>query len=380
MSKKDKTAKKELSPLFIKPKSNLKAIKPYVPGKSLESIKEERGLDNLIKLASNENPLGPAIDVETLSTLPLEQYPDTVASPLFAKLCNRLDINANQLIIGNGSDEILQLIALAYLDQNSALLTSEVSFSEYSFIAHLMGASIHYAKINANTYDMNALEALFKQEHEDPIKVICIANPNNPTGTSITHQEIENLLQVVDGRALVVLDEAYAEYVTDPNYPDAKALLERYPNLIVLRTFSKIYGLAGYRIGYGFGSAEVIAALNQVKQPFNVNSLALKAAELALDNEAFVKRSLKLNEAGKQQLCQTFDDWGLIYERGEANFVYVELPKGFLAKEVMQALIDEGVVIRSLHGFGREHAIRVTVGDRAQNELFLKGLKKLCRL
>ena len=379
MNKKDKTAKKKLSSLLIKPKANLAQIKPYIPGKSLESIKEERGLDNLIKLASNENPLGPAIDVEALSKLPLEQYPDVAASPLFSKLCKRLEIDSNQLIMGNGSDEILQLIALAYLDQNSALLTSEVSFSEYSFVAHLMGARIHYAKINANTYDMKAFETLFKQEYKQ-IKVICIANPNNPTGTSVSHQEIENLLQVVDGKALVVLDEAYAEYVTDPNYPDTKVLLNDYPNLIVLRTFSKIFGLAGYRIGYGFGSPKVIDVLNKVKQPFNVNSLALKAAELALDNEAFVKRSLELNEAGKQQLCQKFDDWGLSYERGQANFVYVELPKGFLAKEVMELLIHEGVVIRSLHGFSREHAIRITVGDKAQNQVFLKGLQKVCRL
>ena len=346
-------------------KEYLKNIQAYSPGQSIESIKAKYGLEKVIKLASNENPLGPAVSVQELLAVKTAEYPDLALSPLFQKVLQKHSLSKSQLVFGNGSDEILQLIALAYLGSQDALMTSTVSFSEYAFMAQVMGADLIQVPIKNNTYDLEA----FKDRWTEKVKVICIANPNNPTGTLVSHEEIESLLEFVDGRSLLLLDEAYAEYVTDKSYPDSERLIKKYPNVIVTRTFSKLYGLASYRVGYGMGQDDLIQALYRVRQPFNVNGLALKAAELALDQQSFVKKSLRLNEEGKQVLYDFFEYLALPYQKSEANFVYVDLNKG-LAKDMCENMLKKGVILRSMHGFGREKGLRVTVGTKEQLEVF----------
>lgn len=356
---------------MLQAKAFLNKIKPYTPGQSIESIQAHTGLDKVIKLASNENPLGPAVNVTELSTIKAAEYPDVSVSPLFKDLLDKHGLNSDQLILGNGSDEILQLIALAYVGVGDAVMTSTVTFSEYAFMAHLMGADLIEIPIQNNAYDLDA----FKTRWTEKVKVICIANPNNPTGKIVTQQSLESLLEFVQGRSLVLLDEAYAEYVSDIDYPNCEALMKKYPNLIVTRTFSKLYGLASYRIGYGMGNKDVIHALLQVRQPFNVNGMALKAAELALKNKTFIQNSLKINQEGKKFLYDYFDHLGLIYQKSEANFIYVEL--GRPAQEIVQAMIKKGVIVRSMKSFGRPQGLRITIGTQDQLSLFKSAFESV---
>ncbi|RAP33050.1 histidinol-phosphate transaminase [Candidatus Marinamargulisbacteria bacterium SCGC AG-439-L15] len=348
----------------------VKTAPTYIPGRSIESIKKDYGLSSVIKLASNENPLGPAVTtISELSSALHQYYPDVANSSSLQKLADFLEVSKDKLILGNGSDEIIQLLALAFLDPGDEAITSECTFSEYEFAVHLLGGILHTIPMKAHQYDLFAM----KQAITDKTKLIFIANPNNPTGTIVSKEDFEAFMSAVPSSVVVVMDEAYYEYVTSAQYPQTIKYLVNYPNLIVLRTFSKVYGLANFRIGYGIGNPSLISALHKVKQPFNVSGVALKAAELALSNVEHLQKSLQVNEEGKQFFYESFDSLGLKYVLTEANFVFVTLP--VIAHDVCTSLLEKGIIVRDMVFFDEPYCIRVTIGTMDENKAFIKALK-----
>ena len=349
-------------------KSKLNEITPYTPGRSIESIKKDYGLTNIIKLASNENPLGPAVDFATVSNN-IELYPDYTTHPFIGELSKHLNVTNQQLILGNGSDEILQIIALALISPGDEILSSSCTFSEYKFVAQITDATYVEAAMENHTYNVNNLINAMTPK----TKIIFIANPNNPTGTMLTHTDIEQLMAATSPDTLVVLDEAYAEYVTNPTYPKSIELINKYPNLLVTRTFSKIYGLAALRIGYGMAQPHIIEGLQKVRQPFNVNSLALECAHAALNNQSFVQQSIHTNNEGKAFLSNELNTIDCIIPPSEGNFLYIEF-KDIDGIQLCENLLEHGIIVRSMKSFGQNNAIRVTIGTLEQNQRFIKEL------
>ena len=348
--------------------NKIKKIKPYIPGQSIESIQQEFKLTQIIKLASNENPLGAAYDFRNCNTT-IAHYPDYNAHPLIQTLATKHNVDKNQIILGNGSDEILQIIALACIEPNDEILSSECTFSEYEFVANVTGATFIAAPMKNHTYNVTEMIKRITKN----TKIIFIANPNNPTGTYIPHSEIVELLNATSPNTLVVLDEAYAEYVSATNYPNSLQLIKEYPNLIITRTFSKIYGLANLRIGYGIANESIISALHKVRQPFNVNGLALECALQALKNEAFVRKSIETNTVGKKQLLNELKSFKCSIPNSEGNFLFIDFHT-IDSKELCETLIKQGIIVRNMASFGQNTAIRVTIGSKEQNEQFIKEL------
>ena len=345
-------------------------IVPYIPGQSIESIQQEYQLEHIIKLASNENPLGPAIDFRNCNTV-IEHYPDYNAHPLVQKLSKLMNVATNQIILGNGSDELLQVAGIACIEPGDEILSSECTFSEYKFVANITGAT--YVAAPASNYTYNANEIIAKITSKT--KIIFIANPNNPTGTYLNHSEISRILDATSEKTLVVLDEAYAEYVTATDYPKSLELINKYPNLMITRTFSKIYGLANLRIGYGIAQPELIAGLQKVRQPFNVNGLALECAYQALNNKEFVQESIEINTSGKSFLLKELSTIDCIIPPSQGNFLFIDF-KTIDGTALSKELLKKGIIVRSMKSFGQNNAIRVTIGTQKQNEQFIKELRE----
>ncbi len=357
---------------MINERPALSHLPPYKPGLSIAEVQEAFGLTTpIIKMASNENPLGSAVSWDELGRCykTIHQYPHSMASGLLGSIADKWFLDTENVILGNGSDEVILLAALAYLSPGDHVLTSECTFSEYRFVTLLMDGQIQRVPLRPD-YTHN-LDGIF-DAITDRTKLIFLANPNNPTGTFVTHQELDDFLAKVPPSVLVVLDEAYAEFASHPLFPRSQVLLATYPNILILRTFSKLYGLAGLRIGYGIGRPDVIASLGKVEAPFNVNSLALVAAELALKNKSFVSESLELVRRGKSQLQQGLDEMGLKWLSSEGNFICIFVEQD--ATVVTTELCRVGIIVRSLTSFGMPTAIRVTIGTAEHNELFLTQL------
>ncbi len=354
-------------------RTTLSKITPYIPGKSIAEVTETLGITDVIKLASNENPLGCPIKLKDLADTfkKIHFYPHQDSAPLLQKLSDKYHVKKSQIILGNGSDEIIQMIAGILLNPEDEMITSKHTFSVYRFVAYLFDASVVEVPMQHYRYDLDAILAAITSK----TRLIFIANPNNPTGSIITHDELEHLLTQISPQVIVVLDEAYAEYVDSPLYPRAIELMKTYPNLILLRTFSKIYGLAGFRAGYGIGSEEIMLTMQKIRQPFNLNSLALKASELALDQHKHIQKSRTLNKKSKNFLYRELDRLGLKYLRSEANFICIFLP--ISSKQAMDRLLHEGIIIRPLESFKIENAIRVTTGTMDQNKRFIRALSKI---
>lgn len=349
-------------------------IKPYIPGKSIEEVQRELGLDDIIKLASNENPLGSSMKAKAAIEKTLNQlhlYPDGHCISLKDKLSSRLGVNSDQIIIGNGSDEILKLIAEAYLDPSDEVIIADPTFSEYRFVSTLMGSTIKEVKLSDYRHD---LEAMLTAVTENT-KIVFICNPNNPTGTIVSDIELNQFMAKIPKEILVVVDEAYYEYVSDLQYPDTIALLKEYPNIMITRTFSKVHGLAALRIGYGIATASVISNLNRVKEPFNVNLLAQAAAQASLEDQEYLDRSITDNEAGKQYLYHEFHKLALAYVPSETNFILVNLKQD--AEQLARRLLEKGIIIRSANPFGLSTYIRVTIGTMDQNRRFIAALREV---
>jgi histidinol-phosphate aminotransferase len=350
-------------------------ISPYVPGKPIEEVEREFGVSDCIKLASNENPLGPspkAVAALQEAVTGVNYYPDGNCFYLKRDLAAHLGCGEDQLIIGNGSDEILQLIAATFLDPGDEVVYAQPTFSEYEFVSRVMDAVPVAVPVRDDfTHNLQAMAARITPR----TKIIFICNPNNPTGSIVAAEEMELFLRGIPETVLVVVDEAYREYVTDPRYPDSMELLKAGHRLIILRTFAKIYGLAGLRIGYGVSGPGTIALINRVKEPFNVNLLAQVAARAALRDTKHLERSREMVIQGRRFLYDSFDRLGLSYIPTQANFIFVNIKKD--SRAVFPALLREGVIVRTGDIFGYPDYIRVTIGTQEQNQRFLEKLQQV---
>lgn len=355
--------------IYRKEMSNMR---PYIPGKPIEDVQKELGLDEVIKLASNENPLGcssmaqQAI-IDNLNILSL--YPDGNTGKLRTALSEHLNVAEDQLIFGAGSDEIIGILAEVFLCPNEELLTSDQSFPRYDSAAHLMGGKIVKVPLTNYTYDLAKMKAFVNEK----TKLIILANPNNPTGTYFTNDSLMDFLDFVPDSVMVVLDEAYYEYVDADDYPNSLALLEKHHNIIILRTFSKAYGLASLRVGYGIASAEIVELLNRVRNPFNVNTLAQVAAIASLKDQGFVTQAVTLNKEVKDYVYDELQKMEIPFVATQANFVMFDANRP--SDVLFEKCQEKGYIIRP--AFGVPNWVRVTLGTMAQMEGFIKVLKQI---
>ncbi len=348
-----------------------RALQPYQPGKPIEELEREYGVRNAIKLASNENPLGPspkALAAAQSALADNARYPDGAGTLLKAALAKHLRVRPAQVTLGNGSNDILELAARTFVSAGDEVIFSQYAFAVYPIVTQAVGGVPVVTPAREWGHDLDAMVRAVTAR----TKLIFIANPNNPTGTWFDARALTAFLDAVPARVIVVLDEAYFEYVRVADYPDGVSLLARYPNLVVTRTFSKIYGLAGLRLGYGV-SSEVIADLfNRVRQPFNVNSLAQAAGAAALEDTAHLARSREVNDAGLRFLTQAFSDMRLAHISSVGNFISVRV--GANAAEIYDALLRQGVIVRPVASYAMPEYLRVTVGLTAENERFIAAL------
>lgn len=348
-------------------------LKPYVPGKPISELERELGIRDSVKLASNENPLGcsekaKAAMLDEMADVAL--YPDGGGVELRAALAEKHAIDPNRITLGNGSNDVLDMIARVFLAPGYESLFSQYAFAVYPISSQAVGATLNIAPAKDYGHDLEEMA----NRVGDKTRVVWIANPNNPTGTWLNGEELEGFIAALPANVIVVVDEAYIEYVDEPDYPDASQWLDKYPNLIVTRTFSKSYGLASLRVGYGLAHADITDLLNRVRQPFNVNSMALAAARAALEDQAFIQESVEMNRKGMQQLTSAFDAMGLEYIPSVGNFVTVDV--GRPAGEVDQALLRAGCITRPVANYGLPNHLRITVGAEADNQRVLAALKE----
>ncbi len=346
-------------------RTSVAELTPYSPGKKYPGA---------VKLSSNENPLGPspaAIAAVRDSATKIHLYPDGSGGALRAKLASCRGCAPEQIVFGNGSDEIMVFCAGAYIEPGDTAVGADITFSQYRFATTLFGGRYRAIALIDGVHDLNRMLAAI----DETTRLVYLCNPNNPTGTYRSHDDMVAFLSMVPSDVLVVLDEAYAEYADAPNFPRSAELLESFSNLIVLRTFSKIYGMAALRVGYGIGSADIIADLTRVKQPFNVNGVALAAAEAALDDAGFVRKSIEFTRTGKRRFCEQLTAEGFEFYPSQANFICVHT--GVPAEVAYTRILESGVTVRALTSFGLPNAIRVTIGDEKSLDRVINSLCSL---
>jgi histidinol-phosphate aminotransferase len=351
-------------------------LSPYVPGKPVGELARELDLDpaSIVKLASNENPLGPspkALEAIRAELAELTRYPDGNGFELKSRLAARCGVQINQVTLGNGSNDILDLIARAYLAPGLNAVFSQYAFAVYPIATQAVGARGKVVPAQGFGHDLEAMLAAI----DENTRVVFIANPNNPTGTWFGPDALERFLAHVPGNVLVVLDEAYIEYAEGDELPDGLKYLARYDNLLVSRTFSKAYGLAALRVGYAVCSAPIADVLNRVRQPFNVNSLALAAACAALDDADYLVQSREVNDAGMAQLEAGLHGLGLSWIASKANFIAVDFGRD--TASINHALLRRGVIVRPIAGYGLPNFLRVSIGLPAENARFLDVLAEV---
>jgi histidinol-phosphate aminotransferase len=357
----------ELCPSYIR------AIAPYQPGKPISELAREMGLDEagIIKLASNENPLGTGELARRAMQRHLDEvarYPDGSGFELKHALAARYRIDEASIVLGSGSNDVLEMVARAFLGAGASAVYSAHAFAVYPLATQASGAASIIVPAKDYGHDLEAMVAAVRAD----TRVLWIANPNNPTGTFVAAEEIEASLRRIPSTVIVVLDEAYNEYLPDEVQFDSMRWLERFPNLVITRTFSKAYGLAGLRVGFAAAHPEVADLMNRVRQPFNVSTIAQAAAAAALSDEAFVARSRELNRRGLRQLEAGLDRLGRRYIRSYGNFLTLHAGA---AAEVYQRLLQQGVIVRPVAGYGMPEHLRVTVGLESENERFLQSLQ-----
>lgn len=363
-----------VSSLLQRAHQGIKALQPYQAGKPVEELERELGISGSIKLASNENPLGANPNLKRVIEQALDQlhlYPDANGFYLKQALAQRFKLKPEQLVLGNGSNDVLDLIARVFALPGSDVLMSEYAFLVYPIVTQAVGARAVVVKANADHgHDLDGFLAAITPN----TRLIFIANPNNPTGNYLTTQALSAFLAQVPSDILVVLDEAYYEYASAEiaDYPQTLDWLTNYPNLVICRTFSKAYGLAALRVGYAVADPAVADLLNRVRQPFNVNSLALAAAIAALQDDDYLQRSLELNQQGKRQLEQGLTQLDLAFIPSAGNFICVDLKRP--AAPVYQALLQQGVITRPVANYGLPNALRISIGLAAENERCLQAL------
>ncbi|THF64239.1 histidinol-phosphate transaminase [Pseudothauera rhizosphaerae] len=352
----------------------IRAISPYQPGKPISELAREMGIPEagIVKLASNENPLGmgPLAREAALRSLSgIERYPDGNGFALKSALSRRYGVKPAQLVLGNGSNDVLELAARAFLAPGLSGVFSEYAFAVYPLAINAVGA--HGIQVPAKDYghDLDTMAAAIRPD----TRVVFVANPNNPTGTFVHGPELEAFLARVPADVLVVLDEAYTEYLNADQHYDSLAWLERFPNLLVSRTFSKAYGLAGLRVGYGIAHPDVADLMNRVRQPFNVSSVALAAAEAALADEEFLAQSARLNARGMGQITEALAELELEWIPSAGNFVTFKVGD---AAAVNASLLRQGVIVRPIAGYGMPEWLRVSIGLPEENARFIAALKQ----
>jgi histidinol-phosphate aminotransferase len=361
------------SPIGDLAPANVRAIAPYIPGKPIAETARELGIpeERILKMASNENPLGPspkAIAAIGGALSSLNYYPDGSGYELKRILSGRLGVVPGNIVLGNGSNDVLELVARAFLRAGDSAVYSQHAFMVYPLVVQAIGAT--GIEVPARDYgnDLDAMAAALRQD----TRIVFVANPNNPTGTFTPWSEIERFVERLPRQVLVVLDEAYGEYLPDALASPTPAWLARFPNLVIARTLSKAYGLAGLRVGFALAHPEVAELMNRVRQPFNVNHLAMVAACAALGDGEFIARSRDVNARGLEQLTAGFERLGLRYIPSRANFVTVHV--GPDADRVYREMLAAGVIVRPIAGYGLPEHLRVTVGLPEHNERFLAAL------
>ena len=352
--------------------SYVRAISPYQPGKPITELAREMGIpvDRIVKLASNENPLGmspKAKKAVEAAIAGIERYPDQFE--LIQAVAERSGLAQNQVVLGNGSNDVLDLIARVFLAPGRSAIFAQHAFAVYPLATLSTGADLIATPARNYGHDLNAMRAAIRPD----TRIVWIANPNNPTGNFLPYPEVRAFLEAVPKDVVVVLDEAYNEYLPPAERVDTAAWIKDFPNLVVTRTFSKIFGLAGLRVGYALASTEIADLMNRVRQPFNVNNLAIAAAVAALDDHAFVTESYELNRRGMEQLVAGLKRLGLEYIPSYGNFVTFKAGDG---AAVNQKLLQQGVIVRPIGGYGLPQWLRVTIGTEPENARFLEALEK----
>ena len=346
----------------------------YVPGKPIEEVEREHGIRDSIKLASNENPLGPspnAVAAIQANLTKAHRYPDAGGYELVHKLAERLSLPPECIVPGNGSDDIIGMLGLALLRPGDAVVIPQPAFQMYEITVRSNNAKPLWVPLKAFTTDLEAMVAAAKSG----VRMVFITNPHNPSGTIVDRPRFEKFLDRLPPEVVVVLDEAYIEFVRSPDCPDSARYLGSGRPVVGLRTFSKAYGLAGLRVGYALAPPEIAAVLNRVRQPFNVNSLALAAASAALDDAGFLQDTLELVHRGIDYFCSRLDRRRIKYHPSQANFLLVEL--GPEAPDMVNRLLERGVIVRGLTSYGYPGHIRVNVGLPAENERFIQALDEV---
>ncbi len=352
----------------------IESLRPYEAGRSIESVRRQYGLERIAKLASNENPLGPspkAVEAMTAALHGLNYYPNGGLA-LREVLAAQFDLKVENVIAGSGSEGIMSNIIRAFLCDEDEVLTTDAAFIGFQVLARSRGVKYRTVPYRDWHYDLPALT----QEINANTKIIYLANPNNPTGTIFTRHQFDEFYKHVPERVLIILDEAYFEYAKDnPRYPDS--MHYRYDNVITLRTFSKIYGLAGVRIGYGFAHEELIRNLLKVKLPFEPSTLAQAAGIAALGDKEFLHRSLELNARGLRYLSEELTELGMQVVPSEANFVMTVLPSEQDANRIFEELLSQGVVVRPLKAFGLPQCVRISTGTDEENRLAVDAMRRV---
>ena len=349
-------------------------INPYVPGKPIEETKRQLGLKEVIKLASNENSLGPspkAISAIKRSLSGVNRYPDAQGFYLKKRLAKFFGLIPENFVLGNGSDELIDVVIKTFMETDENIVTSQGTFLEYEIIAQINDRKVKKAPLRYFKYDLGAMLKLVDKK----TKLVFIANPNNPTGTYVTKYEIAEFINALPDGVVVVFDEAYNAFIDVDDYPDSLSYLKRKKKIIVLRTFSKVYGLAGLRLGYAVTLPELVSYMERVRQPFNVNLLAQVAGLAALGDKDFLKKTRSMTLAGKDFIYQELSRMGLGYVLSVTNFILVDVGRN--SQEVFNSCLKFGVIVRDMVQYGLANFIRVTIGTQKENQRFLRVLRKV---
>jgi histidinol-phosphate aminotransferase len=355
-------------------RKNILNVSPYIAGKPIEESKRQLGLKKVIKLASNENPLGAspkAKEAIRKNLTGINRYPDSQSFYLKRKLAKNLGLESSNIVLGNGSDELIDVIIKTFVEDDENIVTADTTFLEYGIISAVNNRRVINVPLRYFKYD---LESMIKKVN-DKTKLIFIANPNNPTGTYVTKIEIEDFINSLPKNVLVVLDEAYDTFIDVNDFPNSLKYVKNNKNVIVLKTFSKAYGLAGLRLGFAAANSELASYMERVRQPFNVNILAQAAGTACLDDKKFLQKTRKTVLEGKDYLYDNLSQLGVAYVPSVANFILLDV--GRTGEDVFREMLKSGVIVRDMKQYGLKNFIRVTIGTKKENERFIKVLKKV---
>ncbi|MCX5701444.1 MAG: histidinol-phosphate transaminase [Candidatus Omnitrophica bacterium] len=356
-------------------KNSILNIKPYMAGKPIEETKRELGLKEVIKLASNENPLGAspkALQAIRKNVSGINRYPDSQGFYLKRKIAQYLKVQSSNVVLGNGSDEIIDIIIKTFVEEDENIITADTTFLEYEIISQVNNRKVITVPLRYFKYDLEGI----KRKINKKTKLIFISNPNNPTGTYVTKFELEDFMVDLPRDLILVLDEAYDTFIDVDDFPKSLQYLSgQNKNIIVLKTFSKAYGLAGLRIGYAIASSDFASYMERVRQPFNVNLLAQVAATAALDDRDFLRKTRKVILQGRNYLYEALNKLGIAYVPSVANFILIDVGKDSVG--LFRDMLKYGVIVRDMKQYGLKNFIRVTIGTRKENERFIKVLKKV---